>query len=720
MASLSKREHDELRSWLVQRVAQMLGYPDSSVVSAAMQCVQKGYDSKSTTDALSKLLEDSAPQLVGSLFEKLNQIKGPSSQGPGAAPPLRSVTSKRSVKEAFGEEGAEESNYPIPKRPRPDPESLSGPVPVAQPAAVSAVPASTGLPVATPILNSNQISDILARTRQQIEEKKAALANQQRLPFINQALAAQQAAAPPAVTAAASVPGLASLVAGSPLQQAALDAQRKKAELQQRVQAQLANQQIRASLAASGQAAPGAPGAAPNASAEKPMPLILDSQGRTIDATGKAVQLTAVQPSIKANIRAKQRENFKIERPSTEDLMDNNPYYDPRVSINNSQRTKRSFKFHDAGKFQQLAQKLRAKKQLEKLQESIASVAKKTGISSATKLALITPSTDAETDQIPDVEWWDKVVMPVSEGYDEVVKCIQPLATSGLATSSSGGSSTEDASGQPSYRNITQLVEHPVPFYTNAQKKAAPVLAVQLTKQERKKLRTQRRREAEKEKQEKVSLGLMPPPPPKVKMSNLMRVLGSEAVQDPTKMEAYVRSEMAKRQRAHESSNAARKLTPDQRKDKKLKKLDEDVSCGVDVQVYRVTDLTDPKVRYKVDINAQQLHLTGCIVQSKDLNLVVVEGGPKSLKKYKRLMMNRINWDEARRNMDKNLRSDNSDQPNQCSVVWEGMVEARNFVDWKCKQFPVDSGAREFLKKFNVHHYWDLALSSSIIEGTED
>ena len=34
-----------------------------------------------------------------------------------------------------------------------------------------------------------------------------------------------------------------------------------------------------------------------------------------------------------------------------------------------------------------------------------------------------------------------------------------------------------------------------------------------------------------------------------VKMSNLMRVLGSEAVQDPTKMEAYVRSEMARRQR---------------------------------------------------------------------------------------------------------------------------------------------------------------------------
>ena len=34
-----------------------------------------------------------------------------------------------------------------------------------------------------------------------------------------------------------------------------------------------------------------------------------------------------------------------------------------------------------------------------------------------------------------------------------------------------------------------------------------------------------------------------------VRISNLMRVLGSEAVQDPTKIEAYVRSQMAERQR---------------------------------------------------------------------------------------------------------------------------------------------------------------------------
>lgn len=61
-----------------------------------------------------------------------------------------------------------------------------------------------------------------------------------------------------------------------------------------------------------------------------------------------------------------------------------------------------------------------------------------------------------------------------------------------------------------------------------------------LTKKERKKLRRQNRREALKEKAEKIRLGLDKPPEPKLKISNLMRVLGTDAIQDPTKMEAQV------------------------------------------------------------------------------------------------------------------------------------------------------------------------------------
>lgn len=112
-------------------------------------------------------------------------------------------------------------------------------------------------------------------------------------------------------------------------------------------------------------------------------------------------------------------------------------------------------------------------------------------------------------------------------------------------------------------------------------------MPVFLTKKERKKLRRQNRRETWKEEQEKIRLGLEAPPEPKLRISNLMRVLGTEAVQDPTKIEAHVRQQMAKSLKAHEDANAARRLTADQRRDKKARKLKEDTSLGVHVSVYR-------------------------------------------------------------------------------------------------------------------------------------
>ena len=43
-------------------------------------------------------------------------------------------------------------------------------------------------------------------------------------------------------------------------------------------------------------------------------------------------------------------------------------------------------------------------------------------------------------------------------------------------------------------------------------------------------------------------------------------------------------------------------------------------------------------------MNAQQYHLTGCVLVYSNVNLVIVEGGPKALKKYKKLMLHRIKW----------------------------------------------------------------------------
>ena len=53
---------------------------------------------------------------------------------------------------------------------------------------------------------------------------------------------------------------------------------------------------------------------------------------------------------------------------------------------------------------------VQAKTELDYLQSQIASVARKTGISSVTKLALIAPS--AQGEEVPEIEWWDAAILP--------------------------------------------------------------------------------------------------------------------------------------------------------------------------------------------------------------------------------------------------------------------------------------------------------------------
>ena len=98
--------------------------------------------------------------------------------------------------------------------------------------------------------------------------------------------------------------------------------------------------------------------------------------------------------------------------------------------------------------------------------------------------------------------------------------------------------------------------------------------------------------------------------------------------------------------RAHEEANAARQLTGEQKKQKKVRKTKEDTSTGVYVTVYRVLNLNNPAKKFKVEANIKQLLMTGVVVIYKNINVVIAEGGPKQQKKFKRLMLNRVKWSE--------------------------------------------------------------------------
>jgi U4/U6 small nuclear ribonucleoprotein PRP3 len=73
-----------------------------------------------------------------------------------------------------------------------------------------------------------------------------------------------------------------------------------------------------------------------------------------------------------------------------------------------------------------------------------------------------------------------------------------------------------------------------------------------------------------------------------------MKVLTSDAIQDPTRVEARVRRDVAMRRHAHEKMNAERKLTDDQRRERKENKKLEEEKKGIYGAVYKLSFFFPP------------------------------------------------------------------------------------------------------------------------------
>jgi U4/U6 small nuclear ribonucleoprotein PRP3 len=197
-------------------------------------------------------------------------------------------------------------------------------------------------------------------------------------------------------------------------------------------------------------------------------------------------------------------------------------------------------------------------------------------------------------------------------------------------------------------------------------------------------------------------------------MSNLMRVLGSQTVADPSALEQKVRAAAAQRVKNHEMRNMARKLTPAERKDKMKKKQERDADEAIWVALFCVGSLDNPKVRFKIDINAQQTMLTGQALMVDDwgASLIVVEGGPRAVRRFVRLMMLRIRWGQlspSRHGVDAAKEEIDSASPklNFCRLVWKGEVRRRTFKGFRFEVCPDAQTARRALELRGVPHYWD-------------
>jgi len=154
---------------------------------------------------------------------------------------------------------------------------------------------------------------------------------------------------------------------------------------------------------------------------------------------------------------------------------------------------------------------------------------------------------------------------------------------------------------------ITHYVQHPVPLKNEAiEETKNMVIPFYLTEKEKKKLRRKKRLEKEKDKQEKVALGLMPAPGPRVTMSNYLRVLTKEAIQDPSRCEKKVKLIVTQRVNEHLARNEANKLSSQQKETKMKRKHDRDLSNECRIALFKLTNVQlQAQLKFKVDMNAQ-------------------------------------------------------------------------------------------------------------------
>ncbi|XP_047048157.1 protein RDM16-like [Lolium rigidum] len=432
--------------------------------------------------------------------------------------------------------------------------------------------------------------------------------------------------------------------------------------------------------------------------------LRLDAQGREIDEHGNVISMT--KPSslstLKVNINKQKKDAFQIIKPDLESLAKSTVHFDERMGINPTKllRPKRpGFIFVEEGKLTRQAELQRIKSQFgdaqaKELKVKQAQLAKaKVEVDMNPNLIEIAPGgrppKQKQKEEIPDIEPWDSKIL-ISATYEDDIS-LEKL----------------------NMDRITIYVEHPEPLEPPAEPAPPPPQPLKLTKKEQKKLRTQRRLAKEKDRQEMIRQGLLEPPKPKVKMSNLMKVLGAEATQDPTRMEMEIRTAAAEREQAHVDRNIARKLTPAERREKKERKLfDDPNTLDWIVCVYRIRDLSHPQTRFKVDVNAQENRLTGAAVIADGISVVVVEGGKKSIKRYNKLMLNRIDWAAAVGGEDD--AEDEPDKPvNSCALVWQGSVGKRTFTKFSVHQCRSEAAAKKVFADASVPHYWDLAVNFS-------
>ena len=443
-------------------------------------------------------------------------------------------------------------------------------------------------------------------------------------------------------------------------------------------------------------------------------PALMDNAGQGAGSSKSKQSIQSKFPTTMANRvpspanqskPGKGKKQLDLSGPSAEETRAN-PYFDASLGAKTAtlkSRNARQLQFNPKGKYIQQAASLRRAANLEAMRKRIQESSKK---------AL--PSEDPGEKNFlieapPEIEWWDEgLVTDVKKAYTDVEK--------------ENKIDTEDTI-------VSRFIQHPVLIEPPGDKLIPEPKPMYLTKEETAKLRRQKRMADLKEQQTKERLGLLPTPAPKIKLKNMMRVVGEEAVKDPTAVEAMVRKQIAEREQTHLQMNEDRKLSKEEKHEKLEEKKAKDEAKGIYLLVFKIDSLANGKHRFKISKNCEQWGGRGLMLCHPKQSLVLTEFGEHGMKQYKKLMLSRIDFTEN--STPNNVKEGNKKAAqaawleneedgvlkdlsgNQCRLIFEGQQKGHSFRSerFTTRAVETDKEAVEYLERVKLGSMWALAKS---------
>ncbi|KAK8812314.1 hypothetical protein WA158_007548 [Blastocystis sp. Blastoise] len=486
----------------------------------------------------------------------------------------------------------------------------------------------------------------------------------------------------------------------------------------------------------------------------------IDSQGREVDEDGHVISSSVIKPEATLLInRNKQQSSSLNPYLSHMDIKPRKKGFgadivDPSIHIRNrDNRGKKGLQFVAEGSISRKADQIRNKYVRELISQETTQGPKEEDIQINTNFAPVepvSPSTTSPTDKtispalessipagnngftlppplhnpVPQFEWWDRTFLP--EDLAGQFKSIHDVVM-GVNYDMCSLENCE----------TKELVHHPVPIERNKEDDTK-VLPIMQTKQERKKIRRQHRAERVEEQRLRIQAELEPAPAPKLNMRNYRLILKDEAIANPSATEMMVKKQIEARKQAHEQRNQEGKLTAEEKRAKMIRKIIGDKTGDTYVAVYRVNHLDDPRIQFKVTVNANQNHLTGIAltVPTSECCCIYVEGTKKSIKRYHKLMTRRIQWsenndDEEEEEEEEEESEDNNNNNNMeiedgtnteikskpktkkngCVVIWQGISKKPFFTTFNVEVCKTNEEAHKLMEMKGLVQHWDACIN---------